>query len=44
MLDATRLMKQYYSDLKEQEELRLKIRGMIDEQNNYARRVEIKKP
>lgn len=38
--ESTRLANEYYESLREQEALRLKIRGMVDEQHNKSRRVE----
>ncbi len=38
--ESTRLAKEYYADIKAQENLRLQIRKSIDEQNNHQRRME----
>lgn len=38
--ESTRLANEYYESLREQEALRLNIRGMINEQNHNKRRVE----
>lgn len=42
--ESTRLAKEYYADIKAQENLRLQIRKSIDEQNNHQRRMEGEKP